>query len=233
MLIFICGNVGAGKTTLKYNLLKYLKTRRKVYSFSLLAFPLFSYVTYKMLAILMYGRGLVKLHEDIKIHPSTLFIKRVKRMPSFLLLVFTFIELMSIFPKYIWLLEKLRRNQVIIVDEGPINMMANYFEVFGSKHIITHPSFFLMRLVKNLKSKVDVKTVFLHSRSDVLIERWMHRKHPLPTNIIGLFHHIKYNKLVTLSKILYEKNVDDVLEIDTSQLEPSHILSLVVSKLGI
>lgn len=231
MLIFVCGSVGAGKTTLAKYLLRHLSSKQKTCYQSITAFPLFSYVVYKLLSTLLYGCNLVRAHEKIRIHPATLFVKRVGRISQPLLITLVYIEAMSVFLTYVKMRLVCRKAQVIVIDEGPLNIMANYFEIFD-KTYARWLIIFLLKLVRHLERTIDVKTIFLHvSSKSALLRRWTERGHPLSTTIVDFSHLIRYNAFIELSEAICKQAGHYILEIDTCRLEPENTLALVVKEL--
>lgn len=224
LLIFVSGPPGAGKSTfVKILRAHYLLLGYKVHSQAITAFPMLSYTFFKLLSILLYGREIVELHLKLKVHPSTLVIQRVKLFPPLIVYMLSFLEIISILLSFhVKVFLRNKRNTIILIDEGLVNAIANYVEVFGkhAKLLV----FFVLEFIKRIHHKFKVKVVFLDTRFDeVLVERWKKRGHPTATSLIGLEHHLMYARFVRLSEKLVSK-VTRVVELNADEKPP---LSLV------
>jgi len=215
-LIFVSGPVGVGKTTFSRNLLYSLSSRGySVCYSSLVSFPLFSYLFFKLAAMLAYGLKVVKVHEEVNIHPSTLFMLRVRRLPKPVILALTLLEVLSVMLSfYVKILLNRVNKKVIIVDEGIINMLASYFEVFGRNVLLES---FIVALMKKLQRYYNLKIIYLDVKDDrVLLERWSARGYPTATLMIKIDHHLKYTQLIRYSKALISK-IFKIIEIENSE----------------
>jgi len=200
--IIVSGPVGAGKTTFVRALKLHLELQGlRVCDDSITAFPLFSYIFFKLLACMSYGCKVVKAYEKIKIHPSTLVLLRVKKIPSLITLIVMYLEILSVFLRYLKILFCCIRRDAIIIDEGLINMFANYIEIFGKK---SAPLMFYVRTVfEKLRRMLgfDVDIVFISIKDySMLLDRWYKRKYPLLTSLVDADHHFRYLKFIEISK---------------------------------
>lgn len=214
-LIFVSGPVGVGKTTFSRTLLFSLLSRGYSVCYkSLVSFPLFSYLYFKLTAMLFYGLKIVRMHEKINIHPSTLFMLRVKKIPKPIISILTFLEILSfLLSFYTKIFLSCISKKVIIVDEGIINILASYLEIFGKN---TFLPLFLIAFMKKLQHWFNLRIIYLDVKNDeVLLRRWITRKYPLATPIIGIEHHLKYTQLIRCSKTLISKMLQ-VTEIDNT-----------------
>ncbi|MEM1646044.1 MAG: hypothetical protein QXL96_09305 [Ignisphaera sp.] len=228
-LIFVSGPVGVGKTTFSYNLLYFLSFRGYSVCYnSLVSFPLFSYLFFKLAAMLAYGLKVVKVHEKVNIHPSTLFILRVRGLPKPVMLALTLLEVLSVmWSFYVRIIFNCVNKKVMIVDEGIINMLASYFEVFGRNVLLES---FIIALMKKIQRYYNLKIIYLDVKDDrVLLERWSARGYPAATLMIKLNHHLEYTQLIRYSKLLISK-IFKIIEIENSgRLSMSRLESLLRS----
>jgi len=202
-LIFISGPMGAGKTTFSTALFNIMvrKGHKACYR-SFTAFSLFSYAFFKALVILLYGLKIVKYHENVRIHPSTLFILRVKKLPKLIIVLLTLLESLNmILSFYLKVILACTGRRVLIVDEGFPNMIANYIEIFGKN------SAFLIALiiafVLKLQQRFRLLIIYVDATDSVLLERWTARGHPAPTPVVNIVHHLKYMRLIRFSKTMF------------------------------
>ncbi|MEM4452794.1 MAG: hypothetical protein QW182_06290 [Thermosphaera sp.] len=214
-LIFVSGPVGVGKTTFSYNLLYFLSFRGYSVCYkSLVSFPFFSYLFFKLAAILAYGLKVVKVHEGVNIHPSTLFILRVRRLPKPVMLALTLLEVLSVMLSFVRIIFSCVNKKVMIVDEGIINMLASYFEVFGRNVLLES---FIVAFMKKLQQYYNFETIYLDVKDDkILLERWSTRGYPAATLMIKMDHHLKYTQLIRYSKALISK-IFKIIEIENSE----------------
>jgi hypothetical protein len=232
MLIFVSGSVGAGKSTLAKNLTEYLSAKEQVHCHRMEAFPLFSYLTYNLLSMLLYGRDLVKSHNNVNIHPATLLKKRLGKIPSPVIYFLCLIEVVSVFLKYTELRVKCSRKRYLIIEDGFINMMANYLEIFETQAKWMFP--FIRSLIGSFERRTSMKTVYLYlDSSRASIERWHIRGHPVSTALVNFAYLVKYDSYIESSKKIYKQMGYQVLELNTRQLNPESTCSLVIRELGL
>ncbi|MEM4888606.1 MAG: hypothetical protein QXR51_06270 [Desulfurococcaceae archaeon] len=229
-LVFVSGPVGVGKTTISRNLLYSLSSRGySVCYSSLVSFPLFSYLFFKLAAILAYGLEVVRVHEKVNIHPSTLFILRVRNLPRPIILMLVFLEALSIMLSFcVRILFNCMNKKVIIVDEGFVNMLASYFEIFGRNVFLES---FTIALMKKLQRYFDLKIIYLDTNDEkILLKRWITRGYPAATSMIKINHHLRYTQLIRCSKDLISKNFQ-IIEIDNSRKPPYELVKEFVEGL--
>ena len=202
-LIFISGPTGAGKTTFSTALFNIMVRKgHKVCYKSFTAFPLFSYTFFKALVILFYGLKVVRYHEDVRIHPSTLFILRVKKLPKPIIVLFMLFESLNmILSFYLKVILACISRRVLIVDEGFPNMIANYIEIFGKNSAFLIA--LIMAFVLKLRQKFKLLIIYVDAPDNVLLERWSTRGHPASTPVVNITHHLKYIHLVRFSKMMF------------------------------
>jgi deoxyadenosine/deoxycytidine kinase len=224
-MILISGFVGAGKTTIAQNLANYLQ-QSDVCIQSISAFPNISYVVLKAISMLLYGHKVTQAHESLGVHPATLIVKRFYKLPKSLVFIITLIEVLSIQFAFLRMMFSCRRSKIIVVDEGPINMVANYLEVLDrdAKYLF----YVLCRLLKHLQQQFDVVFIFLITNQNTLINRWIKRNRPLPTSLVDLYHHFQYIKLLTYSKTLFECAGFSIISFDTSNSDPESIARSII-----
>ena len=216
VLIFVSGPVGVGKTTFSTILFRLMLSQGHGVCYrSLTAFPLFSYMFFKLLATLLYGLNVVRYHERVRIHPSTLFILRVKSIPKPITVLFMFLESLSmLLSLYYKVILSCMNRRVIIVDEGFLNMVANYIEVFGKR------SAFLIALIaillQKLQKRFKLSIIYLDAADTTLIERWRTRGYPAFTPIVDVMHHLMYVRLIRFSKKLLS-NMTSLIELNTDE----------------
>jgi len=201
-VIFVSGLVGAGKTTFARALKSYLESQGfKVCVCRVSAFPYMSYAFFRSLACILYGCEAVENYKKINVHPSTLVVLRIRRIPFLMMLLVFYLEIAGTLLRYLGVLLRCRRMNAIIVDEGLINQFANYIEIFG-KHSAIFISFIVIlfeKLRKMLGFDIDVIFVNVGDYSR-LLSRWYKRGHPLPTSFIDVKYHFKYLKFIEISK---------------------------------
>jgi len=231
VLIFISGPVGAGKTTFSAALLSLMfRKGYKVCYRSLTAFPLFSYIFFKLAAMLFYGLKVVRHHEKVRIHPSTLFILRIKSMPKPVIVLLMLLESLSVgLSFYFKIISTCINRKVIIVDEGFLNMVANYIEVFGRR------SAFLIALIailiQKLQKRFRLTIIYLDAADNILLERWVARGYPATTPIVDMKYHLKYVHLIRFSKTLIS-SVAPLIKLNTNEKQ-SLLLNECIEKLTV
>ncbi|MEM3714450.1 MAG: hypothetical protein QXF82_05825 [Nitrososphaeria archaeon] len=229
-LIFVSGPVGAGKTTFSHNLLYFLSSRGYSVCYrSLVSFQLFSYLFFKLAAILACGLKIVKVHEEVNIHPSTLFMSRVRNLPKPIILALIFLEVLSVTLSFcVRILLNCVNKKVIIVDEGIINMLASYFEIFGKNVFLES---FIITLMKKFQHHFNLKIIYLDVKDErILLKRWVARGYPSATPMIKINHHLKYTQLIRHSKALISK-IFQVIEIENAGEPPYELVKEFVEGL--
>lgn len=226
-LIFVSGPIGVGKTTFSHNLLFLLSLRgyNACYK-SFVSFPLFSYLFFKLAAILVYGLKIVKMHEEVNIHPSTLFKLRVRKFPRLLVLTLIFLEVLSVTLYFcIKILLSCMNKKVVIVDEGIINILASYLEIFGKNVFLAS---FIVMFMKKFQRWLNLKIIYLDVKDEkVLLKRWIERGYPAATSIIKMEHHLKYTRLIRCAKALISK-IFQVIEIESAEKSPYKLVNELV-----
>jgi RNase adaptor protein for sRNA GlmZ degradation len=215
VIIVIGGLVGAGKTSLAKELNKYyIHLNRSVCVLRLTAYPNTSYLLFDLLARIFYGHKVVQRYEKVGVHPSTLVAKRVQGFSSLFANIIIFVEILSLF---LWnLCTKLRcfMSQIIIIDEGFVNAVANYLEILG-KSATTLISF-ILRWVQRWNQQHKVVFLFITADFITLIRRWTTRRRPIITSLINIDHHIRYLRLMLLSLKLFLNSGFNVKIFDSS-----------------
>jgi len=228
-IIIVSGFVGAGKTTIVQNLAKYLR-QYDVCSKSISAFPNISYYFFKAISILLYGRKITRAYKIIGVHPATLITKRFYNLPKFLAFITILIEVISIHLAFLRITFNHKNSRIIIIDEGPINMVANYLEVLNenAKYLF----FALYKLIRCLQQRFDMVFVFLTTDPNILIKRWAARHRPFPTILVDLHHHLRYLKLLMHSRDLFEYTGFKIMSFDTSNSNPKRIVQFIIRALS-
>lgn len=215
VIVVIGGLVGAGKTSLVSELSKYyMRLHRRVCVSRLTAYPNISYIFFNLLARTLYGSRVVKDYERVGIHPSTLVAKRLRTLPHLPALIVVFAEILSLLLWNLYMKLKCSWSQVVIVDEGFINAVANYLEILG-RNAATLVSF-VLRTAQKWSRRHRVIPVFVVVDFETLIKRWFMRGRPIITSIIDLSQHIRYLKLMLISLRLFQSSGFHVAILDSS-----------------
>jgi len=225
-IICVSGPVGAGKSTFSRTLRQYLISEgHKVCVVRFSAFPLFSYFFFRMVAVLLYGPRIVKMHERVNVHPSTLVVLRIKKIPTPILLIIEVLEILSVFLSfYVRILLRCISEDIIIVDEGVINIFANYIEVFGENSVSL--ILYVTMLLKKLQGKFDLDIVFLDVKDySILLRRWYTRKYPLPTSLVSTRHHLRYLEFIECSRNIVAKIFRWIIKIDAAEKSPYRLIN--------
>lgn len=207
-LIFISGPVGVGKTTFSRLFVDVLG-ERNVCLRTLLPFSSLSFLLFISLVRFFFSSKVVRYHRIGNIHPSSLFMWRIRKMSRLSATFFVFIEVVSLTLSLILLLLRCLRKKHIVVNEGIVNILAGYYEIFRR---IDFPRNVLLALVKSLARWYNIVVVYLDVPDDELLRRWSKRGYPRPTPLFSIAHHISYTKLIRASAS-YVKNYFNVMEI--------------------
>ncbi|MCR8456044.1 MAG: hypothetical protein QXJ52_05925 [Candidatus Korarchaeota archaeon] len=172
---------------------------------------------------------MVIAHERVNIHPSTLFMLRVRNLPRPIMLMLTFLEVLSVMLSfYVRILLNCINKKVIVVDEGFINMLASYFEIFGKSVFLES---FIIALMKKLQLHFDFKIIYLDVKDEkILLKRWTTRGYPAATSMIKINHHLRYVQLIRYSKALISKNFS-IIEIENARKNPYELVKEFVEGL--
>lgn len=198
-IIVISGHVGSGKTTLSRFVAKYLRQHGFTVCYDrVTAFPLVSYLLFKVLALLMYGGKVVRYHESLSVHPSTLVVLRLKKQLGLLKIIIIFLESICTYLRITWLIFKCRNKDIVIIDEGFANVLANYIEILGetSRYLIYTVGKTILLLNKTHRLHV----FYLKATCELLVERWFKRGYPKRTSLVSIHYHLKYSELLDLAK---------------------------------
>lgn len=227
-VIVISGLVGAGKTTVSRMLFNvFTQKGYRIHSVNFTAFPNISYLFFKLISAFLLGIKNVKEHEELNIHPSSLFKLRIRHAPKPLMKLIELVEMFSMSLSFL-LIEikmKLLKKNIIIIDEGIINAVANYLEVLGkdSSELIA----FAYRHLERLRRNYCLVIVFLVADLRELVIRWIKRGYPRPNALFSLKHHIKYNLYLLISAKFFSQFFNIVFE-DTSRTTPISVASRVI-----
>jgi hypothetical protein len=226
VIIVIGGLVGAGKTSLAKELNRYYTRYRNVCVLRLVAYSNVSYLFFDILAKIFYGRRVVKNYERVKIHPSTLVAMRVRRFPPLFAKIIIFVEIFSLFLWNLYKRLKCFGSQIVIIDEGFVNVVANYLEVLGKN--ATPLIGYVLRLTQKWYQKHRTVFLFVTSDYDTLIKRWSIRKHPIITSFIDQDHHIRYMNLMLLSLKLFLDSGFNNIVVDSSNKDVHMLVHKVI-----
>ncbi|MEM2261452.1 MAG: hypothetical protein QXK24_03270 [Ignisphaera sp.] len=230
VILIIAGFVGAGKTTIS-NITKayFAKQNLSTCYDSLTAFPAFSYAFFKILGIISYGSKVLNYYESIKIHPSTLVAKRIVKFPKIIKLIIVIMEIFSIILRLLILSLRSRGRDVIIIDEGFINIIANYIETLNKEAI--YLICVLVSIVNIISKKFKIYTFFLKTNPKVLSMRWKRRGYPKTTSLVNNKHHRYYNlSLLNMARNIYGRYFH-IIDLDANK-KPSEIVYQIVSQMS-
>lgn len=230
VMLVIAGFVGAGKTTISSIARAFLaKQNVSVCYDSLTAFPALSYIFFKVLGMIIYGPKILDHYKSIRVHPSTLVVKRIIKFPKIIKFLIIVVETFSLILRLSWLSLRCRRQSIVIIDEGFINILANYIEILDKE------AMYLIRLVISIiyiiSKRFKVYAFFLKTRSEVLLARWKSRGYPKTTLLIDNRHHLYYNiYLLNIAREIYSQYFR-VIDLDANKkpLEIVHKIILQIS----
>lgn len=229
--------MGGGKSSLVNNLRNVLSANIDVCTLRLTAYPNLSYALFSLLALLLYNYKVLKLYSRVGVHPSTLAIKRIRKVNALTAMLITLLEIASI---HLWRLYKsfkCRRSRIVLIDEGFINAVANYVEVLG-KHssVLIH---YVYKLLRRFSQNHKLVFIFLTADINTLRRRWLRRRYPIETSFIDLFHHIRYVKLMmfsmrVFSKLGFKVHVIDATYKDLNEVvqEALKLINLVIQEVA-
>lgn len=198
IIIVISGLVGAGKSSLAKKLNEYyMHLNESTCILRLIAYPSVSYLLFDLLAKIFYGFKVVKYYKKAGVHPSTLVSKRLQRPLPFFTKIIIIVEIISLLLWGYYMKLRCIKSRIVIIDEGFVNVIANYLEVLGKDATILLD--FVMRGVHRLMQQYMVVLSFITADLDTLIGRWITRRRPIITSFVNIDHHIRYLRLMSFS----------------------------------
>ncbi|MEM1510230.1 MAG: hypothetical protein QW096_10245 [Thermofilaceae archaeon] len=226
VILVIAGFVGAGKTTISSVAKAYFAKQNLSTCYdSLTAFPVLSYAFFRMLGMICYGSKVLNYYESIKVHPSTLLVKRIIKFPKIIKLIILVMEIFSLILRLLILLLRSRGRDIIIIDEGFINIIANYIEILNKEAI--YLTYMLVSIVNIISKKFKIYTFFLKTNLKVLSTRWKRRGYPKTTSLIDRTHHIYYNLfLLNIARNIYGQYFH-VIDLDANKGLPEMVCQIV------
>jgi hypothetical protein len=236
IVIMISGTPGAGKSTVAIYLVNYLrKVNFRVKLVSITSLTLIVYIFLYLIGRLTYKRG--NFHELIKghaVHPIVLIeASLVKRMIKLI----TFLEALSIHISFllkIYIPLKLNYN-LILIDEGSINIIGNYYDIFLSKipnkKVFYKLTMNVLKLTKKTSHENTFKVFFLDADDCTLMDRWKFRG--MPTKEQQIFdNYLLYLRYLRYAKNLFERELDmKVINLNTSSKKVSEVAKDILNKL--
>jgi len=213
-IIIVGGMVGTGKSTV-VDVLRKALVIKDICTLRLTAYPNVSYAFFTLLALLFYRRRkILKFYRSGGIHPSTLVIKRFNKLNSLFITLITFIEILSLCLWVLYMYIKCKGSKIVIIDEGFINVVANYMEVLGrnSSKLI----YFVFKLLRRWSYRYRLLLIFLKADYSILMGRWAKRRRPIITSFIDLNYHILYQRLMMISLKMFLTSGFNIVLIDTS-----------------
>lgn len=225
--IVISGQVGSGKTTISRLIMIKLRQRGSSVCYDrITAYPLISYLVFKMIAMLLYGDRIVRYHESASIHPSTLVAMRLRRGLGPLSILLILIESLSTYIRFSLMNMKCKGKDILLVDEGFVNIVANYLEVLGlkSRYLVS----VISRIIRRFSRSYDLYIFYLRTRTGVLIERWIKRGYPKETPLINTRYHLLYNIILDKArKIIESDHRVKIVDLDASESPVSLVDSIL------
>jgi hypothetical protein len=227
IIIVISGFVGAGKSSLAKELSKYyMHLNESACTFRLVAYPNVSYLLFDLLAKIFYGFKVVKYYERVCVHPSTLVSKRLQRLLPFFTKIVIFVEVLSLLLWSLYMKLRCIKSQIVIIDEGFVNIVANYLEVLGKDATMLVD--LVMRLVYRLSQRYKIVLLFITTDLNTLIRRWIARRRPIITSFISIDHHMRYLRLMSFSLKLFLDLGFDVKLLDSTNKDASTLTHEVI-----
>jgi len=234
-VLMISGTPGSGKSTIVNRIAEALRKRGfRVKISRMTGFHMFNYVFLYCLARAAYPdkRLFHKLVIKGKIHPISLIRKEyIVKMHTLEMLL----EVLSIcltFLLKVFLPLKLGYD-VIIVDEGTINIIGNYIAAFKDAHedMLQKIVFYPLMLTKAILCKASLNVFFINANYSALEARWKSRGFPplIEETPFASDFYPKYLKCLRNAKELFKGALHlKVIEIDTSSNDLSQIDKVVL-----
>jgi hypothetical protein len=227
IIIVIGGFVGAGKSSLAKELNEYyMHLNESTCILRLTAYPNVSYLLFDLLAKIFYGFKVVKYYKKVGVHPSTLVSKRLQRLLPFFTKIMIFVEILSLLLWGLYIKLRCVKSQIVIIDEGFVNVIANYLEVLGKDATILVD--FVMRWVHRLMQQYKVVLSFITADLNTLIRRWITRRRPIITSFINIDHHIRYLRIMSFSLKLFLDSGFSVKLLDSTNKDASILTHEVI-----
>ena len=227
IIVVIGGLVGAGKSSLVKELNEYyMCLNESTCILHLIAYPNVSYLLFDLLAKIFYGFKVVRYYKRAGVHPSTLVSKRLQRLLPFFTKIMIFVEILSLLLWGLYMKLRCIKSQIVIIDEGFVNVIANYLEVLGKDATILVD--FVMRWVHRLTQQYKVVLSFITADLNTLTRRWIMRRRPMITSFINIDHHIRYLRLMSFSLKLFLDSGFSVKLLDSTNKDASILTHEVI-----
>jgi deoxyadenosine/deoxycytidine kinase len=237
-VLIISGVMGSGKSTVAIGITRVLKEKGfKVKITNMTGFHNLAYILTYFLVRVTYGsKGFHDLIEKYKIHPLSLLGSYVIERLAKLLSTLEILSLHIAFLHKIILPLKLRYD-IIVVDEGPINVIGNYMATFSShkdKTILQMLIKNVLRLIQKVSSIASLKIFFLDADNFTLISRWEHRGYPRQIQQPFTYeNYLAYLMYIRKARDLLNQTLDDeIIDINTSALAPPKVIDVMLNELG-
>lgn len=236
-VLMISGVMGSGKSTAAIGIARVLKEKGfKVKITSMTGFHNLAYILTYCLARLTYNsKGFHDLIEKYKIHPLSLLGSYVIERLAKLLSILEILSLYIAFLHKIILPLKLRYD-IIIVDEGSINVIGNYMAAFSShkdKTILQTLIKNVLRLIQKVSSIASLKIFFLDADNFTLISRWERRGYPRQIQQPFTYeNYLAYLMYIHKARDLLNQALDvEIIDINTSILPPPKVIDAMLKEL--
>jgi deoxyadenosine/deoxycytidine kinase len=238
-VLIISGVMGSGKSTAAIGIARVLKEKGfKVKITSMTGFHNLAYILTYCLARLTYdNKGFHDLIEKYKVHPLSLLGSYVIERLAKLLSILEILSLHIAFLHKIILPLKLRYD-IIVVDEGFINVIGNYMATFSShkdKMILQMLIKNILRLAQRVSLIASLKIFFLDTDNFTVISRWERRGYPRQIQQPFTYeNYLAYLMYIRKARDLLNQALDvEIIDINTSTLSSPKVIDMMLNELSL